>query len=121
MSSPSSPIAISPIVSWTFWISSKVHSAPSNSGRMLPRRLAGLLVAVVANLKCLPLRCSGCGAVGREQLVEHREYVLRRRHPPHGEVPALAGDLGVAVPDGRLDCVVEALAMRRLDVGEILA
>ena len=54
MSRPSSPSAISPIVSWTFWISSKVHSAPSNRGRMLPLRLGSFLLWVVANWNRLP-------------------------------------------------------------------
>src|SRR5581483_3687833 len=118
MSRPSSPSAISPMASCTLRISSKVHSAPSNSGRMLPRRLDGFLVETVANWVCLP---SGCGAVRSKELVEDREDVLRRCHPPHGEVAPLLGGLGVAVPDRRLHRIVEALAVCGLDVGEVLA
>ena len=56
----------------------------------------------------------GSDAARREQLVEHREDVLGSRHPAHGEVAPPVGDLGIAVPDGSLDRVVEALAVRRL-------
>src|SRR5215472_7992385 len=113
MSRPSSPRAMSPIVSLTFWISSKVHSGPSKSGlRRLLRRCSFRAVAT---------RTPSSRRARGEQLVEHREDILRRRHAPHGEILARARDLLVALPHGCFYAVVIALAVCRLYVGEVLA
>ena len=53
--------------------------------------------------------------------MEDRVDVFRGSHAPHGEVLMPPADLGIAVPHRRLLRVVEALAVRRLDVGEVLA
>src|SRR5512145_1626702 len=124
MSRPSSPMAISAIASWTLRIRSKLHSAPSNSGRSLALRLGSLACVTAASSRlsrCPMPRLSRRHVAGREQLVEHRVYVLRRGHPPHGEVAMAPGDVGVAMPHRRLVRVVEALAVGGLHVSEVLA
>src|SRR6516165_12160540 len=106
MSRPSSPRAMSPIVSLTLWISSKVHSGPSNRGLRPPLRLCSFFTVATRTP-------SGRRARGK-QLMKHREDILRRRHAAHGEILARARDLLVALPHGRLDAVVVAFPVRRL-------
>src|SRR5262245_38760999 len=114
MSSPSSPRAISPHASCTLRISSKVHSAPSNSGRtFVALRLGSFAWVVVTALSSpshggLAVHASRRGVAGSgEQLVEDRVDVLRRSHAPRGEILVAPGDLIVAMPNRRLVRIVE--------------
>src|SRR5262245_39026355 len=105
---------MSPMASQTFWISSKLHSGPSNSGRRLPLRLGSFFAVATPSP-------SSRHAARRKQLVEHGKDILRCRHSPHGKYLAPAQDLLVALPHGCLYAVIVAFAVGGFDVGKILA